>query len=167
MAVADQESVGFVTEAAKKRSNYSLPPHYLEFGATHVVIHKGEKLPLRDLIYAMMVHSADDASNVIAQHVGGTIPRFMQDLNRYLKELGCNDTQYLNPHGLHHPQHVTTAYGPSVAHESCIEKSNVQGNCCHNSVHTSGNRISAGHHVDSREPSIAVKAIIFIVKRLA
>ncbi len=114
MTVADQESVGFVTEAAKKRSNYSLPPHYLEFGATHVVIHKGEKLPLRDLMYAMMIHSADDASNVIAQHVGGTIPRFMQDLNLYLKELGCHDTHYLNPHGLHHPQHVTTAYDQAL-----------------------------------------------------
>ncbi len=110
LTLADQECVGFITEAAKKRSNYSLPPHYLEFGATHVVIHKGERLPLRDLLNAMMIHSADDASNVIAQHVGGSIPRFMQDLNRYLQELGCKDTYFNNPHGLHHPDHVTTAF---------------------------------------------------------
>lgn len=110
LATADQESVGFVTEAAKKRSNYTLPPHYLEFGATHMVIHKGERLSLRDLLYGTMIHSADDAANVIAQHVGGTIPRFMTELNTYLKELGCQDTHFMNPHGLHHPDHYTTAY---------------------------------------------------------
>ncbi|TXI36438.1 MAG: D-alanyl-D-alanine carboxypeptidase [Nitrosomonas sp.] len=110
LCTADQESVGFVTENAKKRSNYTLPAHYLEFGATHIVIHKGEKLSLRDLLYAQMIHSADDASNVIAQHVGGTIPRFMGELNSYLQELGLKDTHLMNPHGLHHPDHYSTAY---------------------------------------------------------
>ncbi|MDP1835479.1 MAG: D-alanyl-D-alanine carboxypeptidase family protein [Chlamydiales bacterium] len=114
LAVADQECVGFVTESAKKRSNYSLPSHYLEFGATHMVIHKGEKLSLRDLLYGTMVHSADDASNVVAQHVGGTIPKFMEELNKYVKEVGCQDTHFMNPHGLHHPEHYTTAYDMAV-----------------------------------------------------
>jgi D-alanyl-D-alanine carboxypeptidase (penicillin-binding protein 5/6) len=114
LATADQECVGFVTESAKIRSNYTLPPHYLEFGATHMVIHKGEKLSLRDLLYGHMVHSADDASNVIAQHVGGTIPRFMEELNKYIKELGCHETQFKNPHGLHHPDHYTTPYDMAI-----------------------------------------------------
>lgn len=114
LATANQECVGFVTEGAKKKSNYTLPAHYLEFGATHMVIHKGEKFTLRDLLYGHMVHSADDASNVIALHVGGTIPKFMHCLNEYVKEIGCRDTQFKNPHGLHHPDHYTTAYDMAI-----------------------------------------------------
>ncbi len=121
MCTADQECVGFVTETAKKRSNYTLPAHYLEFGATHMVIHKGEKLSLRDLLYGHMVHSADDASNVIAQHVGGTIPRFMDDLNAYLQELGFVDTHFMNPHGLHHPDHYTTAYDMALLTQHALK----------------------------------------------
>ena len=50
------------------------------------------------------------SSNVLAQHVaGGSIPKFMDDLNRFLKQLGCTKTRFTNPHGLHHPEHVTTA----------------------------------------------------------
>jgi len=110
MAWADQDAVGFVTEGAKRRSNYTMPSYYLEFGANQIGIHPGEHLKLRDLLYAMMVSSANDAANVIAQHVGGSIPLFMKELNQYLQQLGMQSTQFTNPHGLHHPDHVTSAY---------------------------------------------------------
>ena len=57
-----------------------------------------------------MLISANDAANIIAKYVGGSISQFMADLNDYLEEIGCKNTKFRNPHGLHLPGHRTTAY---------------------------------------------------------
>jgi len=111
---AEQDAIGWVSEEAQRRSNYSLPAHWLTPGGTHINIKKGEKLPLEALLYGMMLASGNDASNVVAQYVGGTVPDFMNMLNAHLKEIGCKDTTFYNPHGIHHPQHLTTAYDMAV-----------------------------------------------------
>src|SRR4029077_17116965 len=46
----------------------------------------------------------------LAEASSGSIPAFVEDLNKYLKDIGCHATHFCNPHGLHHPDHVTTAY---------------------------------------------------------
>src|SRR6185437_6437502 len=70
----------------------------------------GEEMPLKEYLYGMMVRSGNDAANVIAEYVSGSIPTFMQELNDYLKQIGCLNTTFCNPHGLHHPDHKTTAF---------------------------------------------------------
>lgn len=107
---AERESIASITPQAKKQSNYRSPPHWLETDGTHAGIKRGEQLRLYDLLHLMMVGSANDASNVIAQGLGGSIPKFMEEINDYLKKIGCKNTHFNNPHGLHHPEHVTTAY---------------------------------------------------------
>lgn len=114
VVVADHDAVGSVTEEEKQRSNYKLPSHWLVRGACHMGIKKGEELTLKDLLFGMMVSSADDASNVIAQHIGGTVPNYMTGLNAYLKTIGCQQTYFNNPHGLYHPKHQTTAYDLAI-----------------------------------------------------
>lgn len=111
---ADQECIGSVTEEAKMRSNYKLPSHWLVTDCSHIGIKKGEKMRVEDLLYGMMLASGDDASNVLAQYAGGTIPNFMVGLNDYLKKLGCQDTNFNNPHGLHHPEQVTSALDMAI-----------------------------------------------------
>lgn len=106
---ADQDSVASITEGARQRSNYACPAYWLVPGCSHIGIKTGEELTLRDLLFGMMVASGNDASNVVAKYVGGTIPNFMTAVNAYLKEIGCQNTTFYNPHGLHHPQHQTTA----------------------------------------------------------
>ncbi|MEM1283363.1 MAG: D-alanyl-D-alanine carboxypeptidase family protein, partial [Chlamydiota bacterium] len=107
---AEHDAVASVAKEAKKRSNYTLPAHWLEPGATHIGIKRNEQLSLRDLLYGMLISSGNDASNVIAQFIGGSVSNFMTDLNNHLVELGCSQTKFCNPHGLHHPKHLTTAY---------------------------------------------------------
>lgn len=112
---AEQECVGSVSEEEKQRSNYSMPSYLLVKDSSHMGIKRGEKLSLKDLMYGMMVASADDASNIIAYTLGnGSIPRFMEGLNSFIKSLGCKDTYFNNPHGLFHPKHVTTAYDLAI-----------------------------------------------------
>lgn len=109
MIAAEQDSIASISDEAKRRSKYTLPSHWLETGASHIGIKKGEELSFRDLMYGMMIASGDDASNVIAAYVGGTIPKFMDQLNAYVKDIGCAQTHFTNPHGLHHPKLQTNA----------------------------------------------------------
>lgn len=110
MIAADQDCVGTVTEEALRRSNYTLPAYYLIPDGSHIGIKRGEELSLKDLMYGMMLASGDDAANVIAKHVSGTIPDFVAEMNAFVQSLGCKQTTFYNPHGLHHPKQLTTAY---------------------------------------------------------
>jgi D-alanyl-D-alanine carboxypeptidase (penicillin-binding protein 5/6) len=105
-----QDAIATVTEAALQHSNYSLPGYRLIPGGTHIGLKRGEELKLEELFYGMLLASGNDASNVIAQYVGGSIPQFVEEMNVYLKNLGCLHTHFCNPHGLYHPHHQTTAY---------------------------------------------------------
>lgn len=107
---ATKECTASITPQAKKQSHYRSPPHWLETDGTHIGIKIGEEIPFPDLLKALLISSANDAANVIASSIGGTIPNFMNGLNRYLKEIGCLHTSFNNPHGLHHPDHLTTPY---------------------------------------------------------
>lgn len=110
LITAEQESLGTVTQEAKRKSNYQSPPYWLEPDGMHIGIKKGEVLSLQVLLEGMLIPSGNDAANVIAQALGPTIPVFVEGMNAYLKGLGCKKTVFRNPHGLHDPQHQTTAY---------------------------------------------------------
>jgi len=70
----------------------------------------GEHISIEALLHGLMLISGNDAANVIAEGVSGSIPSFVEEMNQYLKDLGCQNTQFSNPHGLHHFNHFTTAY---------------------------------------------------------
>lgn len=110
----DQEAIAATTEEAKIRSNYTLPAYWLVPGGSHINLVKDETISLRDLLYGTMLMSGNDAANAIAIHISGTVPNFMAEVNAYLKKIGCKNTNYLNPHGLFHPKHHTTAYDLAI-----------------------------------------------------
>ena len=68
-----------------------------------------EVISLEDLLYCMMVQSANDAAAVIADHISGSQEKFVAEMNAYAERLGCTGTKFTNAHGLHHPEQVTTA----------------------------------------------------------
>lgn len=107
---ADQDCIGSITDEYSKKMKYNYPAHWLVLGGTHMSIHKQEVMKLEDLLFGMILVSANDAANIIAKHVGGTIPKFMGDINSYLKSIGCKNTNLKNPHGLHYPKHESCAY---------------------------------------------------------
>lgn len=104
------DDVCTISEEALRKSNYTLPSYWLTIGGTHIGLRKGERMTFRDLLYGLMLASGNDASNVIARYTAGSVPQFMAGLNQYLKEIGCHKTRFVNPHGLHHPEHQTTPY---------------------------------------------------------
>ncbi len=83
-------------------------------GGTIASIQPGETLTVRDLLRTLLVHSANDASYVLAEHVGGTIDSFVSMMNARAKELGAKNTYYLNPNGLPNKDHKSTAYDTAL-----------------------------------------------------
>ncbi|OWZ83985.1 D-alanyl-D-alanine carboxypeptidase family protein [Natranaerobius trueperi] len=77
---------------------------------TTVFLSQGDKINVEDLITSLAVGSANDASVALAKHVSGTKENFVEDMNDRAKELGMKNTNFENPHGLHHDEHVTTAH---------------------------------------------------------
>ena len=69
----------------------------------------GEMISLENLLYCMMVDSANDAAAVIADHISGSQKAFVEEMNLYASEVGCTATNFVNVHGLHHEDQYTTA----------------------------------------------------------
>ncbi len=70
----------------------------------------GEQVTVRDLLYALMLPSANEAAYMLARHVGGSWEQFVDMMNDRAAELGCTGTHFCNPCGLHEEDHYTTAY---------------------------------------------------------
>lgn len=78
-------------------------------GSLDINLQAGEVLTLRDLLFCVLVESANDASVVAAAHVCGSIESFVQEMNTYAQKLGCTNTHFVNVHGVHDESQVTTA----------------------------------------------------------
>lgn len=69
----------------------------------------GEQLTRRSLLYCILVSSGSDACCVAAEAVSGSVSAFVERMNQRAQELGCTNTHFANPHGLHSDDHYTTA----------------------------------------------------------
>ena len=74
-----------------------------------ILLAAGEQLRRIDLLYALLVCSANDAASVIAWDVAGSIPAFVQQMNARAAQLGCTSTRFSCPHGLYDANNYSTA----------------------------------------------------------
>ena len=86
----------------------------LSAGGSSAGLIVGEELSLENLLYCVMVSSANEACNVVAEYVSGSVDAFVELMNTRAAELGCTGTHFANPHGLHDEYHYTTAYDLSL-----------------------------------------------------
>ena len=73
-------------------------------------IKAGENLTLENLLYALLLPSGNDAANVIAEYVGGSVTEFANMMNKKAADIGCKNTIFTNPNGVHDENMHTTAY---------------------------------------------------------
>ena len=83
---------------------------YTGIEGSSVYLKAGEVLTIRDLLYALMLESANDAATALAYEVGGSIEEFAELMNKKANEIGAYSTHFTNPHGLDDSEHYTTAY---------------------------------------------------------
>ena len=95
---------------------YSLPTGYVNAN-----LREGEEMEIKDLMYALMVKSANDAAIVLAEHIGGSVEGFADMMNQKAQELGCQNTHFVNPNGIHNANHYSTAYDLYLIADYCMK----------------------------------------------
>lgn len=80
----------------------------LDISGSSAGLMAGEQMSLRNLLYCMMLSSANEACNVAAEYVCGDIDTFVELMNAKAAALGCKNTHFVNTHGLHNEEHYTT-----------------------------------------------------------
>lgn len=71
---------------------------------------EGETLTVEQLLYCLLVVSANEVGNIFAEALDGSVPAFVERMNNRAQELGCTNTHFANTSGLHDPQHYTSAH---------------------------------------------------------
>lgn len=97
-------------EKAKASDVVTIGANPIHAGGTSIWLAEGEKLTLEELLYALMLNSANDAGVAIAEHVSGSVEEFAKISNERAKQLGAKNTHFTNPHGMPNKDHYSTAY---------------------------------------------------------
>ena len=81
----------------------------------------GESVDMENALYAILLASANEVSYAVGEHVGGTIENFVALMNQRAKDLGCVNTNFINPHGLDHDDHYSCPYDLALIARKAIE----------------------------------------------
>lgn len=103
---------------ASYNSVYSIPAGY-----TNANIQVGEELTIDQLLHVLLIPSANDAAVVLAEHIAGSVDNFANMMNEKAKELGCLNTHFVNPNGIHNEEHFSTAYDLSLMARYAMQNS--------------------------------------------
>lgn len=81
-----------------------------ESGAVKLGVTAGDTMTMEQALYGLMLKSANDVANLVAEHIGGSVEGFVNLMNETAASIGATNTHFTNPHGLTDPEHYTTAY---------------------------------------------------------
>ena len=82
----------------------------ITWDSTRLGVLAGQEITMEEALYAVMVTSANDIANAVAEHISGSMDEFCALMTKRSKELGCYHTNFVNPNGLHDDNHYSSAY---------------------------------------------------------
>ena len=94
----------------------------IDKNSTTIGASAGDTLSVKECLYSILLPSANDAANALAEHVAGSINDFVLLMNMKAKKLGMNNTNFVNPSGLHDDNQYTTAYDMALLMQYAIKK---------------------------------------------
>ncbi|MEG0772368.1 D-alanyl-D-alanine carboxypeptidase family protein [Clostridium sp.] len=86
-----------------------------------IYIDKDEELTVKEMLYAVIMVSANDCAQALAEHISGSQEAFAKLMNERAKELGCKNSNFKNPHGLSEADHKTTAYDLALIEKELLK----------------------------------------------
>ena len=95
---------------------YSIEP-----GSSHIAMNEGETLTVEQSLYGLLLASANEVANALAEYVSGNINDFCKLMNERAKKLGCKNTNFVNAHGFHNENHYTSAYDLYLIMKAAIQ----------------------------------------------
>ena len=90
--------------------------------SSHISLQAGERLTVQDALYAIGMESANDAANVLAEAVSGSLEAFAEEMTRQAQALGAMNTHFANANGLPDSQHFTTAYDMALITAAALKQ---------------------------------------------
>ncbi len=93
---------------------YKIPKESIGVEGSSIYLKEGEELSVRQLLYALMLESANDASVALAIIIDGSVDSFVEKMNNKALELGLENTHFENPHGLDSESHYSSAYDLAI-----------------------------------------------------
>ncbi len=93
----------------------------VESGSTSAGLDEGDMLSVRDCLYALLLKSANEVANALAEHVAGSNDNFAAMMNEKARSLGCVDSHFANPSGLNNEQHYTSAYDMALIGRAALK----------------------------------------------
>ncbi|MGG1573775.1 D-alanyl-D-alanine carboxypeptidase family protein [Fictibacillus sp. NRS-1165] len=109
-------------ESGKLQDRVKVSDRATKTEGSSLYLKPGERIPLKDLIYGLMLRSGNDSAVAIAEYVGGSLDGFVYMMNQKAQEIGMKNTLFRNPHGLDdHDDHYSTAYDMAVLTRYAME----------------------------------------------
>lgn len=108
-------------ESGKLDQTFTIGPNPSKVGESSMYLEQGEVFTLRQLVQGTLTKSANDGTIAIAEAVSGSVPKFVHLMNLKAKLLGCHDTHFANPNGLHNPNHYTSAHDLAIIARAALQ----------------------------------------------
>lgn len=90
-------------------------------GYSNAAIQENEVLSIQELLELFLIHSANEAGYILAEHISGSIENFADLMNQKAIEIGCTNTHFTNPSGIHNENHYSTAYDMALIAKYCMQ----------------------------------------------
>lgn len=90
-------------------------------GYSNAAIQVNESLSIKDLLDLFLIHSANEVGFILAEHISGDVETFSELMNEKAREIGCTNTHFTNPSGIHNEDHYSTAYDMALIAKYCMQ----------------------------------------------
>lgn len=90
-------------------------------GGSQILLETGEQMSVEDMFKGLAVASGNDAAVALAEKIAGTVEMFVDMMNKRAKELGLQDTNFKNPHGLDDANHYSSAYDMAIMAKELVK----------------------------------------------
>lgn len=98
----------------------------LESGAVTLQVKAGDTFTVKDCLYGLLLKSANEVANGLAEHVSGSVSAFADKMNEKAASLGCTHTHFANPNGLNNANHFTTAHDMALIANAAFNNATVR-----------------------------------------
>lgn len=101
----------------------------LEKDSSNCGLKTGDQISIKDLLYGLLLKSANDAANVLADYISGSTDEFARLMNEEARALGATNSHFVNAHGLHDDDHYTTVYDLYLIFQKALENEEFREIC--------------------------------------
>ena len=115
-----------VADSCDLDATVNIDPRAVGVEGSSIYLTAGETLSVKQLLYSLLLASANDAAVALALHICESVEDFALKMNEKASDLGLTDTHFVNPHGLYDEAHYTTAYDLAIIAKEALKNDTIK-----------------------------------------